>query len=110
MAYVAGGAVAVVRKGLDHYGNTRGAVALVYDLLIVVGRTLARRLFDYSFDIIIGDVVRLGLGDDVLELGIDCRIGASGFDGDSYLTAYLCKDFGARSVGLFLLAFDRTPF
>ena len=68
MANVAGSPVAVIGKGLNDNCDAGGAVALVDYLFIISAACFAGSLFDYPVDIVVGDVVGLSLGDNVLEL------------------------------------------
>ena len=64
------GALAVVGQCLDDDGHAAGAVALVGDGLVVVGVARAERLVDGAFDVVVGHVGSLRLGDDGRETGV----------------------------------------
>ena len=110
MAHVARCAVAVVRQRLDHNGDAAGPVALVNDLFVVVGAGVAGGFFDDALDVVVGHVVRLRLGDDVLQLGVARRVGTALAHGDGDLATDLGEDLRAGVIGLFFLSFDGAPF
>ena len=110
MAHVARGAVAVIGERLHDDGDARRAVTLVDDLLVIVRAAFARGLFDDAFDIVVGHIRRLCLGNDVLQLGVARRVGTALLDRHRDLAADLGKHLCAGVIGLFLFAFDGTPF
>ena len=67
LAELAGGPVAVVGQDLAEDGHAAGAVALVDDLLEVLGAELAGRLLDRALDVVLGAAERAGLVDRVAE-------------------------------------------
>ena len=99
MAYVGGGAVAVIAHSLDYYSNAAGTVALIGDGLVVIRVAAAERLFDGALDIIVGHVRGLCLGDDGSETGVIGGISASTlFDCDYHLSGDLGE--GLRALGV----------
>ena len=68
MTDIARGAVAVIGKRFNNHGNAVGAVALVYDFLVIRAAAFARRLLYNAVDIIVGDIGCLRLGNDIFEL------------------------------------------
>ena len=97
--HVGGCAVAVIAHGLDDYGDTAGAVALIGDGLVVIGIAAAERLFDGALYIVVGHVRGLGLGYDGGEAGVIRGVPASALlDGDYHLSGYLGEGLRALSV------------
>ena len=70
MAHFGGGSVAVIRKSFYHNGNSRRTVALVDNLLIVCTVSVAGGFFDDTVNVVVGNVVCLCFGDDILKLGV----------------------------------------
>ena len=68
MSHFTCGAVAVVGQRFNNDRNSRRAVALIDDVLIMGIITLAGGFFDYAVNIIVWNIVCLGLGNDILEL------------------------------------------
>ena len=83
MAQISSGAVAVVSEGFDDDGNAAGSVAFIGKRLIGLSVVFTGRLLDDALDVFIGNVVGLGLGNAVAQLGVGARVGAAAFtDGD----------------------------
>ena len=68
MAHFACGAVAVVGQCFNNDRYSRRAVALINNVLVMSGVALAGGLFDYAVNVVVGNIVRLSLGNDILEL------------------------------------------
>ena len=110
MAHIARSSVAVVGKGLNYNGDARRTVALVHDLLVVVRIAVAGSFLDNTVYVVVGNVVCLSLGNDILELRVRRRIGAALTHRNGYLAADLREDLRALVIRFFFLSLDRTPF
>ena len=104
------GPVAVVGLGLDEDRHAAGAVALVDDLLELLGLAAAGRLVDRPLDVVGGHVDRAGLLDGepkpVVRIGVAAAL--PGRDAD--LARDLREQGAALGVGDALRALDRGPF
>ena len=104
------GALAVVGQCLDDDGHAAGAVALVGDGLVVVGVARAERLVDGAFDVVVGHVGSLRLGDDGRETGVVIRIArAALLDGDDDLLGDLGEGGAALGVSCALRLLNIVP-
>ena len=84
---------------------------LVLQGLVVVGVALAGGLLDNPLNIVVGDVVGLGLGNGVLELGVGGGIGAAALlDRHRQLPADFGENLSPLAVGLLFLALNIIPF
>ena len=63
-----------------------------------------------ALDIVVGDVVGLGLGDQFAQFAVVVGIAAALADGNGHFLADLGKDLCFRGVGLFLFTLDIIPF
>ena len=105
------GALAVIGQRLDDDGDAAGAVALVGDGLVVVRVAGAERLVDGALDVVVGHIVRLGLGDDGGEAGVIRRVAAAALlDGDDDLLGDLGERRAALGVRRALGLLDIVPF
>ena len=67
--------------------------------------------FDNPFNVVVGDVVGLGLCNAILQLRVGSRVGAATFpDGNCQFPPDFCKYFGALAVSFFFFPFDIVPF
>ncbi len=108
-AHVTCGTVAVVGGcGYDN-GNTCGTVALIRNFFIVLA-TAAKRLFNTTLNVIVGNVVCLCFLDQVAQLGVVIGISAALFNCDGDLFADLGKDLTLCGIGLFFFVLDIRPF
>ena len=111
MADLGRGALAVIGQRLDDDGDAAGAVALVGDGLVVVRVAGAERLVDGALDVVVGHIVRLGLGDDGGEAGVIRRVAAAALlDGDDDLLGDLGERRAALGVCRALGLLDIVPF
>ena len=110
MAQIACRAVAVVGERFDDDRDAARAVALVDDILVAVLVVAAGRFFDDALDVLVRNVERLRLGDQIAQLAVRVGIGTALSDADGNLTADLGKNLGALLVGLAFFALDGTPF
>ena len=111
MADLGRGALAVIGQRLDDDGDAAGAVALVGDGLVVVRVAGAERLVDGALDVVVGHIVRLGLGDDGGEAGVIRRVAAAALlDGDDDLLGDLGERRAALGVRRALGLLDIVPF
>src|SRR4029453_12705342 len=109
-ADLGGGPVAVVGRRLDEDRHAARAVALVDDLLELLGVTAAGRLLDRPLDVVCGHVDRARLLDCEPEPVVRVRVSPALSSGDADLARDLREQRAAlRVVGAFL-ALDRGPF
>ena len=105
------GAVSVVGERLNDHRYAAGTVALIGDCLVVCGVVVVRGFFDNAFDVVIGNVCRLSLGDSILELGVYRRISAAAcLNRDDQLSADFCKNLCTCSVVFAFFLLDCAPF
>lgn len=63
-----------------------------------------------ALNVVVRHIVRLSLRNDVLQLGVCCRVCAAAFfNGNGKLTADLCEDLRSCTVGLFFLSLNIIP-
>ena len=96
---VAGVASSVVGESVNKHSDAVRSVSLISNLL-VVALVLAHSVFDSPFDIVLGHVLTLGIGDDSTQSRIVLWFRSAGLDSDSYLFAYLGKRAGHVSPSL----------
>ena len=110
MTDIARGTVAVIGEAFHDDGNACGAVAFVGDAFICVGVALACSFLNDALNVVVRHIVRLSLRNDVLQLGVCCRVCAAAFfNGNGKLTADLCEDLRSCTVGLFFLSLNIIP-
>src|SRR4029079_8351539 len=102
--------VAVVRRGLDEDRHAAWAVALVDDLLELVGLAAAGRLVDRPLDVVGRHVDRAGLLDREPEPVVRVRVTAALPRCDADLARDLREEGASFRVRNALLALDRGPF
>ena len=90
--------VAVVGRGLDEDGHAAGAVALVDDLLELLGLAAAGRLVDRPLDVVGRHVDRAGLLDREPEPVVGVRVAAALPRGDADLAGDLREERAAFGV------------
>ena len=79
-------------------------------MAVVVRVAVAGSLLDDTVYVVVGNVVRLGLGNDILELRVRRRVGAALAYRNGYLTADLREDLRALVIRFLFLSLDGTPF
>ena len=108
-AHVRGGPVAVVGGRLHEQRDTAGAVALVHDLLVLLGLVAAARLVDGALDDLRGHVGRARLVQRQPEAVVGVGVGSAGSHRDADLARDLGEDRAALGVVGALLALDLGP-
>ena len=101
--------VAIVRLGLDEDGHAAWSVALVDDLLELLGLASTRRLVDRSLDVVRGHVDRARLLDCEAESKVGVRIPAAGACRHGNFPCDLGEQRAALGVVGALLALDLGP-
>ena len=106
-AHLGRGPVAVVGLGLDEDRHTTRAVALVDDLLVLLGLAATSRLVDRPFDVISGHVHRARLLDREAQPVVGVGVAATLPGGHRDLPGDLGEERAALGVGDALGALDR---
>ena len=76
-------------------------------MLVIVSGAFSRRLFDISFDRIIGHIIRFRLGNNIAKPAVVRRVSAAAFFyRNRKLTSDLCKYFSFCRIIFFFLVFD----
>ena len=88
-AHVAHGARGIVGQCVHEDGYSVWAVSLVSHLL-VVALVLSHSVLDSPFDVVLGHILALGVGDDCTQCRVHVGIRSSGL----YCNGYLLSDFG----------------
>ena len=94
-AHVAGGAVVVVGQRLDDHRDAARPVALVADLVVVLG-VAARRLLDGALDVVLGHVLGARREDRGAQARIERRVRQAELGGTGDFAGELGEQLGAR--------------
>ena len=104
-----GGAVPVVRRGLDHDRDSAGAVALVQDLFERAAVAGARRAIDGSLDVVLGHADGARFLDRHAQTEVRLGIPATLPRGEHDVARRACERLSFLGVARGLLPLDRAP-
>ena len=102
--------VAVVSKDIQHDGSAPWAIALIGQLLVVGTVSSTQALLDGTVDIVLWNIVGLGLAESQLQTHVAGRICTAHTNGNGNLTADFGGNLATDGIISALFSLDICPF